>query len=99
MNISSIEMISKSSEDLPFTLDDVNEQYNSKGVCFSLERNSVLMNTRLNNRSFDLRVPFNNCIFKVQSGVTQLFREFLLKRDFMEIHSPQLIGTPSEGGA
>jgi len=93
MNISHIEIISKSAEDLPFTLEDVNEQYNAT------DRNTVLMNTRLNNRYFDLRAPFNNCIFKLQSGVTRLFREFLSHNDFIEIHSPKLNGTPSEGGA
>jgi len=31
--------------------------------------------------------------------VCQLFREFLLSKDFVEIHSPKLIGGTSEGGA
>jgi len=36
---------------------------------------------------------------RIQSGVGQLFREFLYKHDFIEIHSPKLIGGTSEGGA
>ena len=36
---------------------------------------------------------------RLQSGVGQLFREFLYSRDFTEIHSPKLIGGASEGGA
>jgi aspartyl/asparaginyl-tRNA synthetase len=28
-----------------------------------------------------------------------LFREFLLRKDFVEIHTPKLIGCASEGGA
>ena len=35
----------------------------------------------------------------MQSGVCQLFREFLLGQGFTEIHSPKLVGTASEGGA
>jgi len=36
---------------------------------------------------------------KLQSAVCQLFREFLYSEDFIEIHSPKLIGGTSEGGA
>lgn len=36
---------------------------------------------------------------RLQSGVGQLFREFLYTKDFVEIHSPKLIGGASEGGA
>lgn len=55
--------------------------------------------TRLDNRVIDLRTPANIAIFKLQSGVCRLFREFLHERGFTEIHSPKLIGAASEGGA
>jgi len=55
--------------------------------------------TRLNNRIIDLRTRANQAIFKIQSGVCQLFREFLLENGFIEIHTPKLIGGASEGGA
>lgn len=54
---------------------------------------------RLNNRIIDLRVPANQALMRLQSGVCQLFREFLYTRGFTEIHSPKLIGGTSEGGA
>ncbi|RMZ52373.1 hypothetical protein APUTEX25_000648, partial [Auxenochlorella protothecoides] len=60
---------------------------------------TVLQDTRLDNRIIDLRTPANHSIFRVQSAVTQLFREFLLKEDFVEIHTPKLLGGASEGGA
>ena len=59
----------------------------------------VKLDVRLNNRVIDLRVPANQAIFRLQSGVCQLYREFLLSKDFIEIHSPKLIGGTSEGGA
>ncbi len=31
--------------------------------------------------------------------VCQLFREFLYKNDFIEIHTPKLLGGTSEGGS
>jgi aspartyl-tRNA synthetase len=59
----------------------------------------VKMNTRLDNRVLDLRVPTTQAIFKLQSGVAHLFREYLDSKDFIEIHSPKLVGGASEGGA
>lgn len=57
------------------------------------------MKTRLDNRVIDLRTPAKQAIFRISSGVCQLFREFLTKNDFVEIHTPKLIGGSSEGGA
>ena len=58
----------------------------------------VNQDVRLNNRIIDLRVPANQAIFRLQSGVCQVYREFMLANDFIEIHSPKLIGGASEGG-
>ena len=53
----------------------------------------------MDNRVLDLRVSANQAIFRLQSGVGQLFREFLYKNNFIEIHTPKLIAGSSEGGA
>ena len=45
----------------------------------------------------DLRTLANQAIFRLQSAVTSLFRNFLAERDFTEIHSPKIIGAASEG--
>ena len=58
----------------------------------------VKMKTRLDNRVLDLRVAATGAIMRLQSAVGQLFREFLYKRNFIEIHTPKLIGGASEGG-
>jgi aspartyl/asparaginyl-tRNA synthetase len=60
---------------------------------------TVSQDVRLDNRFLDLRTPANQAIFKVQSGVCQLFKDCLLGQGFQEIHSPKLIGGASEGGA
>lgn len=60
---------------------------------------TVKMKTRLDNRVIDLRTPAKHAIFRVTSGLCQIFREFLLEKDFVEIHTPKLIGGSSEGGA
>lgn len=59
----------------------------------------VKQNIRLDNRIIDLRVPTNQAIFKLQSGVCRLYREFMIDNNFIEIHSPKMIGGASEGGS
>lgn len=59
---------------------------------------TVGLRQRLQTRVLDLRVPANRAIFTIQSGVCQLFREFLISNKFIEIHSPKILGGSSEGG-
>ncbi|KAL7716574.1 aspartate--tRNA ligase [Entamoeba marina] len=59
----------------------------------------VKQDTRLDNRIIDLRTTTNIAIFRIQSAVGGLFREFLTSQKFTEIHSPKLIGCSSEGGS
>jgi aspartyl-tRNA synthetase len=47
----------------------------------------------------DLRRPQNLLLFKVQTTVEAAMREFWLQNDFIEIQSPKLVPSPSEGGA
>lgn len=41
----------------------------------------------------------NLSIFKIQSAVGNLFREFLTQQKFIEIHSPKLQGAATESGS
>ncbi|KAJ4707633.1 Aspartate--tRNA ligase, cytoplasmic [Melia azedarach] len=59
----------------------------------------VNQDTRLNNRIIDIRTPANQAIFRIQSQVGNIFREFLLSEGFVEIHTPKLIAGSSEGGS
>ena len=59
----------------------------------------VKQDTRLNNRIIDLRIPTNIAIMRLNTQVCALFREYLLSQDFVEIHSPKIIGGTSEGGS
>lgn len=54
---------------------------------------------RLDYRWIDLRTDKNTLMFKTQSYFISRCREFLVDRDFIEIHSPKLIGAESESGA
>ncbi len=50
-------------------------------------------------RFLELRRPENQAIFRIQTTVEQAMRNFWLSEGFVEIHTPSLMGSPSEGGA
>jgi len=54
---------------------------------------------RLNYRWIDLRTEKNLLLFKVQTAFVNAMREFLVEKEFVEIHSPKLIATASESGS
>ncbi len=54
---------------------------------------------RLDYRWLDLRQEKNQLLFQVQTTMTNALREFLLNKDFIEIHTPKLIPTASESGS
>ncbi|PSN62947.1 aspartyl-tRNA synthetase [Corynespora cassiicola Philippines] len=55
--------------------------------------------TRLNNRVIDLRTTTSQGIFRIQSGICNLFRQHLDTEGFIEIHTPKLQGGATESGA
>lgn len=63
----------------------------------ALERSSI--DQRLDYRWIDLRTDENQVIFQVQSCLVSAMRNFLLSRDFTEIHTPKLIAAASESGS
>jgi nondiscriminating aspartyl-tRNA synthetase len=54
---------------------------------------------RLDWRFLDLRRPENQLAFRVQTTAEAAMRDFWLAEGFIEIHSPKLMGSPSESGA
>ena len=81
---SSIEVTSKSEEELPFNYKDLD---------------NVNLDTRLDYRFIDLRNEKNSLIFRIQSTLVRYLREYLYNNNFTEIHNPKLIGTASESGS
>ncbi len=54
---------------------------------------------RLDWRFLDLRKPEKQLIYKVWTEMERAFVDFLMERNFIEIHSPKMMSTPSESGA
>lgn len=80
-------------EALPITRKEIPATKKKPGV----ERSGI--DQRIDYRWIDLRTDENQLMFKAQTTMTAALRQFLLDRNFMEIHSPKLIGAASESGA
>ena len=95
LNVIEIHAVSRATE-VPFSVEDA-----GRNAAYALANTLPVVNqdTALNYRWIDTRTPANQAIFRIQSGVCALFREFFSSRGFKEIHTPKLIGGSSEGGA
>jgi aspartyl-tRNA synthetase len=78
-----VEVVTLAQSPLPFPLRDLNTK----------------LDTRLDHRVMDLRTTSTGAIARLTSMVNTTFRNYLLSLDFIEIHTPKMIGTPSEGGS
>jgi len=56
------------------------------------------LDTRLDNRFIDLRKEEIQAIFKIRNAVVSAVHELLNKENFLEIHTPNIIASSSEGG-
>ncbi len=63
----------------------------------AVERSSI--DQRIDYRWIDLRTDENQLMFQVQTTLVNAMRQYLLKENFIEIHTPKLIGAASESGA
>ena len=57
------------------------------------------LDKRLDSRALDLRTPKVAAIFRLRSAGLEAIRETLRTEDFIEVNTPKLIGSASEGGA
>jgi aspartyl-tRNA synthetase len=110
VKITAFHCISKAKQALPFLMEDACRPDERKETDVGLydedeevQRTDGLVNVgqkaRLDHRWIDLRTPANQSIFRIESMIGCLFRECLIKKNFIEMHSPKLIAGASEGGA
>jgi nondiscriminating aspartyl-tRNA synthetase len=62
-------------------------------------RTKAEIDVRLDARVLDLRREENQAIFKVQHAALEATRSFLSKRGFMEVFTPRIIVSATEGGS
>ncbi len=83
VEVSDLKILNKA-EELPI---QVNEKTTTTGL-----------DKRLDYRSLDVRKPKIKAIFKIQSTIINVFREFFYNKGFIEIQPPGIIATSTEGG-
>lgn len=83
LHATDLRVISLAETPLPFPLKDVNTK----------------LDTRLDHRIMDLRTVTTSAIVQLVSVANRVFRDVLAAQQFVEIHTPKLLGTPSEGGS
>jgi aspartyl-tRNA synthetase len=98
LHVTRLHLVSGIDGRLPFSLEDASRPETGNETADG-QFNRVLLETRLNNRVVDLRTQTNQAVFKLQSVIGDLFREFLNGNGFTEIHSPKLMGAATESGA
>ncbi len=54
---------------------------------------------RLDARALDLSQEPNIAAFKIQHSAVEAIRDFLFKKGFLEVHTPRIIASATEGGA
>ena len=57
------------------------------------------IDVKMDYRWIDLRRDVNHLMLKLQTTLSAAMREFLVERNFIEIHTPKLIGAASESGS
>ena len=105
LHVESVFVISSAAQQLPIQVKDcerppplgdeptTSEEQSTDGTPI------VSLYSRLNNRVLDARTAANNAIFKLESGVSNLFMEYMNKHNFTWIQSSKIAGAATEGGA
>lgn len=96
--ITEMHLVSKLTEHLPFTVNEA-EVTKLEAEEEGSARHHISDRTRMTNRILDLRTTASQAIFRIQSGIGGLFRQYLDTQGFIEIHSPKLQGGATESGA
>ncbi len=84
-HLKNVTILSSPVEEMPVVI-------NNKEIVAGLE-------TMLDYRPITLRNEKVRTMFKLQEGICNGFRQFLIKQNFTEIHSPKIVSAGAEGGA
>ena len=57
------------------------------------------LEVRMDARALDLSQEENIAVFKIQHAAVEAIRDFLFEKGFIEVHTPRIIASATEGGA
>ena len=101
LHLESIYIIAEAPEQLPVQVRDCNQPppVGEEGDAEKEGTPNVGLSVRLDNKSLSLRAPASQAIMMLQSEVSELFSEYMVKNKFKEIQPSYLAGAATEGGA
>ena len=105
LHVEKIYLISEAAQRLPIQVKDcmrpppLNDDLQAAAEVDGQGAPIVGLATRLDNRILDVRAAVNQAIFQLQSGISNLFMEYMNVNGFKWIHSPKMVGAATEGGA
>lgn len=105
LHVQGLYMISEAVEKLPVQVKDcmrpppIGEENPQGNELDSQGLPAVSLSVRLNNRVLDVRAAANSAIFELQSGISNLFIEYMNKHDFKWIQSSKMVEAATEGGS
>ncbi len=86
VKIKSIKVMESPREPIPF---EVNR---------SLKKLNLKLDMLLNHRAFSLRNPEIGRVFRIQAEIIRSFADFMRGEDFLEVHTPKIVASGTEGG-
>jgi aspartyl-tRNA synthetase len=99
IKITELKIIVRRAEPVPFSVQEAEITVHDEDKIVDGRQSAISDRTRLSNRIMDLRTSTSQSIFRIQSGVGNLFRHTLDDERFIEIHTPKLQGAATESGA
>lgn len=91
-------VVARRAQAVPFTVyeDEVSKE---REIAEGVHASNITDRLRLTHRILDLRTTTSQALFRINSGVCNLFRTFLDSQGFIEIHTPKLQGGATESGS
>ena len=93
-----IHVVARRPQAVPFTPyeDEVSRE---REIAEGPQASHISDRLRLTHRILDLRTTTSQALFRVNSGICNLFRSYLDSQGFIEIHTPKLQGGATESGS
>lgn len=84
--------------DIEFVIELMTVLAKARELPFDIEAD-LNLDTRFDYRPITLRRMRDRALFRIQSCITNAFREYLIGQDFTEFQAPGIVGGDAEGGA
>ena len=91
-------VVARRAQAIPFSVYE-DEVSKDREIAEGVHASNITDRLRLTHRILDLRTTTSQALFRINSGVCNLFRSFLDSQRFIEIHTPKLQGGATESGS